>query len=325
MKRLTQEQRYLISRLRAKKESQRATASYLGVSHSTVSREIRRNTGSNGYDNLQAHEKAKTRRKIASRVCRKLTATTIQIINQLLQEEQWSPVQISAYLKKLNINISHETIYRHIKADRKNKGSLYKNLRRKGKRYRKKFKNGSDRSLIPNRVSIEKRPEIVKTKSRIGDFELDTIVGAKHKGAIVSIVDRKSKFVKLVLLDKSSAKNVAAAITDSLLPFKDCVKTLTSDNGREFTNHQDVSEQLQAKFFFARPYHSWERGLNENTNGLVRQYFPKKFDFRTITQAEVSAVETKLNSRPRKTLNFKTPKDVFFSDFFGSQSGALAC
>jgi IS30 family transposase len=156
--------------------------------------------------------------------------------------------------------------------------------------------------MIPNRVDVTDRPAIVETKSRIGDFEGDTIIGANHKGAILSHVDRMSKFTKLVLLPSKESAIVVSACEKALLPIAQFIHTITYDNGKEFAQHADIAKLLDAKCYFTTPYHSWERGLNEHTNGLVRQYFPKGTDFTILTQAEVQAVEDKLNSRPRKAL-----------------------
>lgn len=188
---------------------------------------------------------------------------------------------------------------------------MYKNLRRSGKKYNKRGSKMAGRGLIPNRVSIDNRPAEVALKQRVGDFEGDTIVGAGHRGAIVSLVDRKTKLTRLRLISGAKADETAQALIDALRPIKECVHTITTDNGKEFSQHESVAAKLNAKFFFANPYHSWERGLNENTNGLVRQYFPKGCDFTKLTQKQVLEVENKLNNRPRKTLNFNTPNEEF--------------
>ncbi len=165
--------------------------------------------------------------------------------------------------------------------------------------------------MIPDRVDITQRPQIVADKARIGDWELDSIIGSHHRGAITSMVERVSKLTKLALLKTPSSAATHAAIIAKLEPLKAHVHTLTSDNGKEFAAHKTISNELEAEFYFATPYHSWERGLNENTNGLVRQYFPKRLNFDTLTHSDVQKVENLLNNRPRKTLNFLTPIEVF--------------
>lgn len=308
---LTLEQRCHISVCLQSGMSQEQISDMVGVDQSTVSRELRRNKVNDSYDFKQADEKAQQRRIIASSVPRKMNKELWFSIVKKITEEQWSPEQISGRFKKEGISISNECIRQYILKDKKKNGLLSKFLRRGGKKYNKRANKNAGRGLIPNRVGIEKRPEIVNKKERVGDFEIDTIIGKSHQGAILSIVDRKTKLTKLKLLPNKKSDNTAQALIESLNPIKDHVHTITSDNGKEFAGHELVSSQLKAQFFFAQPYHSWERGLNENTNGLVREYFPKDCNFNNITEEEVRYVENRLNSRPRKTLNFDTPYEVF--------------
>lgn len=219
------------------------------------------------------------------------------------------PVQIAGRLLKIQgIKISHESIYKLIWHDKQRGGNLYIHLRHKAKKYNKRGAKKAGRGLIPGRVDIDERPHIVNEKLRFGDFELDTIVGANHQGAIVSAVDRATKFAKLILVSQATAEQVTQALKQALSPFKEknMIHTFTADNGKEFSRHADITKELHGNFFFAKPYHSWERGLNEHTNGLVRQYFPKGTDFTLLTQEQVLEVEYKLNNRPRKCLNFLT-------------------
>ncbi|MDF2578416.1 MAG: integrase [Chlamydiales bacterium] len=196
---------------------------------------------------------------------------------------------------------------------RKQKGGLlYKNLRHSAKKYNKRSKAAAGRGCIPNRVDIEKRPAIVDEKKRLGDWELDTIIGKEHKGAIVSIVDRASKLTKLVKVEQKTAEEVEKAILKRLEAIKDLVFTLTADNGKEFASHQSIAKALDAEFYFAKSYHSWQRGLNEHTNGLVRQYLPKSVSFTKVTEDDLDRLEELLNNRPRKVLGFMTPIEVFY-------------
>ena len=181
------------------------------------------------------------------------------------------------------------------------------------KKRRKRYGSRARRGSIPNRVSIEARPQVVETKRRVGDWEADTIIGTAHRGAILSLVERKSKLVRLSKVIRNTAEAVAAASLALLGKVAARVHTITSDNGREFAAHERIAAGLEARFYFAHPYSSWERGLNENTNGLVRQYFPKKSDFSKITDKQVNKVVERLNNRPRKTLGYKTPNEVFFN------------
>ena len=207
--------------------------------------------------------------------------------------------------------VCHETIYQYVWADKYKGGVLYKQLRHSGKKYNKRSKGTAGRGCIPNRVDIDERPTIVEEKIRLGDWELDTIIGTGQSGAIVSMVDRASKLTMLVKTSGKTAQEVTTALLERLNPVKEFVHTLTADNGKEFANHQQVSKALDAGFYFAKPYHSWERGLNEHTNGLVRQYFPKSKRFDEISEAELLEVEILLNNRPRKVLEFFTPIEVF--------------
>lgn len=289
-------------------------ARQLGVHRSTIVKELRRNTGDRGYRYKQAHEKACLRRQAASAAPRKMKPGLVSEIEDKLTQEQWSPDQIGGWLRDQGREtVSHERIYRHIWQDKKDGGILWTHLRHNGKKYNKRKGKTAGRGLIPGRVDIDERPAIVAEKSRIGDFEGDTIIGKDHKGAIMSHVDRKSKYTKLFKLPDKSAQAVVEGCRNVLFPIAHKIETITYDNGKEFAAHADIAAMLGAKMYFAKPYHSWERGLNEHTNGLVRQYFPKGSDFSTLTQADVQRVEDKLNSRPRRSLGYKTPREVFFS------------
>ncbi len=310
---LTYEQRCQIYTLKKSGLSIPKISAQIEVDRSTLYRELKRNSGSRGYRYKQANTLSVVRKQTASlKANRKLTPNRVQAIEELLTLYQWSPEQISGYLKKeTEFSISHESIYQHIWKDKRNGGRLYKHLRHRAKKYNKRSAQGAGRGLIPNRVDIEERPEIVEEKARIGDWEIDTIIGKEHIGAIVSMVDRRSKLTKLALVKDKKAATVGEALCGTLLPFKDWVLTLTADNGKEFAGHRQIASRLEADVYFARPYHSWERGLNEHTNGLVRQYFPKGTRFDTLTDEDVQEVEDLLNHRPRKILGFKMPVEVF--------------
>lgn len=308
---LAYHQRCQLYALKKRGDSFCQIAKELGVHKSTISREISRNQGKKGYRFKQAQQKAILRRSQASSKAKKMTDEMVFFIERKLQL-QWSPEQISGRLKKKGGNfVSHETIYRYVWRNKRKGGLLYKQLRHNGKRYNKRRAGKAGRGCIPNRIDIDKRPPIVDRKCRLGDWELDTIIGKKHKGAIVSIVERASKLTKLVKIPSKTAIETEQAIIEALAPIKDFALTLTADNGKEFARHSQVSKQLGASFFFATPYHSWERGLNEHTNGLVRQYFPKSRNFEDITEEDVQAVELLLNIRPRKVLNFSNPIEAF--------------
>jgi IS30 family transposase len=307
---LTREQRCQIAILKATGFTQNQIAEKLAVSASSISRELKRNQSKSSYEFHEADVAAQTRRWKASTRPRKMTTEIIEKIERYLKED-WSPEQISGRLTLEGIRISHERIYQHVWADKKNWGALYKHLRHHGIKYNKRSAGKAGRGCIQNRVDIREPPEIVNTKSRLGDWEGDTIIGAKHQGAILSYVDRKSKFTILEKLSDKTAENVINATIKRFSKFKSLTHTITYDNGQEFSGHQRISKEIGASCYFATPYHSWERGLNEHTNGLVRQYIPKSSNLRLVTDQKIKEVEERLNNRPRKVLDYRTPKEVF--------------
>jgi IS30 family transposase len=239
-----------------------------------------------------------------------MTPNMVTLIESKLRIE-WSPAQISGWLLlEHNELISHESIYLHIWSDKKSGGDLYSFLRHQGKKYNKRRHGKSTRGQIKDRVSIDDRPAVVERRSRIGDWEIDTVIGKGHSGALVTIVERVMKFTVSARVNSKSAEDVTAATIALLEPYKELVHTITADNGKEFAYHQEISEALSADVYFAHPYSSWERGLNENTNGLLRQYFPKCTDFKKVTQQEVNKAVDRLNSRPRELLGFETPDQL---------------
>jgi IS30 family transposase len=313
-KHLTFEQRAMLAALHGAGQTQAAIAAQIGSNQSVVSRELRRNEGGRGYRCKQAHEKAVARRAAASLIARKLDDDMIEIIEDKLRHEEWSPQQISCWLARTQQTcISHERIYQLIWADKHAGGTLFRQLRRSGKKYNKRAGKLAGRGVIPGRIDIDQRPAIVEQRIRIGDWEADTIVGAGRRGAILSLVERVSRYTLLHKLEAATAERTSRAIITKLRPHSARVHTITADNGKEFAGHQRVARRLAAGFYFAKPYHAWERGLNENTNGLVRQYFPKGSSFACLTQAAVAKVQNKLNSRPRKVLGYKSPNEVFFA------------
>lgn len=210
------------------------------------------------------------------------------------------------------VAISHERIYQYIYADKRSGGDLHSHLRcQKARRIR--YGAYDRRGIIPNQVSIEARPAIVASRRRLGDWEGDTVIGKGHRGALVTLVERKSRYTVIQAVPRKTASAVRAAVRQGLAPYRDEVHTITDDTGREFTDHEGMARDLEARIYFAHPYASWERGLNENTNGLIRQFFPKHRHLTTVTDAEVQEVMNKLNHRPRKSLGFRTPHEVFFN------------
>lgn len=315
-KQLTQEQRYYIFQLNKKDFTQDEIAQEIGVNKSTISRELKRNTGQRGYRPKQAQRKATERRQLASKAI-KMTTDMIEFVDNKLTEHQWSPEQISGWLlEEKKIAISHERIYQHIWDDKKQGGDLYQYLRCQGKKYQKRGSNGKrSRGQIIDRISIDDRPKVVDDKRRVGDWEIDTVIGKGHSGALVTIVERKTLYTLIARVNGKRADWVTQATIQLMEPFKDRLHSITADNGKEFSYHAQISKVLDTAFYFAHPYSSWERGLNENTNGLIRQYFPKKTDFKTVTNEEVYNVMEKLNNRPRKSLGFQTPFQAMQKSF----------
>jgi len=240
-----------------------------------------------------------------------LLMTSKMFVRQKIQEN-WSPDQISGYDRRHNLfMISHEWIYQFI-LDEKAKGNrLFLHLRHQNKRYRKRYGSPKRLGPIKNRRFIDNRPAIVNEKVRVGDWEIDTIIGKQRKQAIVSIVDRVSKKTILKKVSNKTARLVSEATISGLEPFSHLVLSITADNGSEFAYHEQISKALNTDFYFAHPYSSWERGLNEHTNGLVRQYLKKGADFSHVNDDILSGIADELNNRLRKTLGYATPNEVF--------------
>jgi len=305
---LAQEQRYQIYALLKMGHNRTEIAAVIGTHKSTISRELGRNCGLRGYRPKQAHHKALCRRN-HSRM--RILPEIWELIETKLCLD-WSPEQISGWLSRYYaIQVSHEWIYQYILADKHAGGDLYRHLRCQKKR-RKRYGSYDRRGKLPNRVSIEERPEIVAQRQRIGDWEVDTIIGKGHRQAIVTLTERKSRFALLRKVDRRTADQVGDAMIELLQPVMNRLHTLTADNGREFAEHERISQELQVDFFFAHPYTAWERGANENMNGLIRQYIPKILDFTAIKDTDLDWIMNRLNYRPRKCLDFLSPFEVFF-------------
>ena len=308
---LTSEQRYQIFGLHKAGWKQTQIADEVGVHKSTISREFRRNEGRRGWRPKQAQQMRDERRQ-ARINGKRFTAEEWEEVDRLLLAD-FSPEQAANRLGlEGNLQISHETIYRHIYADKRNGGDLHRRLRSQKLR-RKRYASGQERrGTIKNRVGIDKRPEIVDQKTRIGDWEGDTVIGKNRKGGLVTLNERKSRYTLSGPIRSRHACGVAAVVTGLLMPYKDKCHTLTLDNGKEFAEHEKVAAALEMEVFFANPYRSWERGLNENHNGLLRQYFPKGMELIDITGEQVRQAVGKLNHRPRKVLGGRSPHEVFF-------------
>jgi IS30 family transposase len=285
-------------------------AEAIGKDKSVISRELKRNANSKGkYSFEYAHDMANIRKERMKKPRKLHTWLKKEIIR--LIEQDWSPQQIEGRLKLENKpSVSHETIYKIIRKDKADGGTLYKHTRHKLKHRKRPV---GKKIIIKDRISIDQRPEIVNTKQRFGDWEIDTIVGENNKGSILTLVERKTAFMMMEKLEHGkNAKELAKTIIRLLTGYIHQVHTITSDNGTEFADHQTIAKALKTKFYFTHPYSSWEKGLIENTNKLVRQYFPKKTNFNNLNNQQIKEIQYIINERPRKNLKFYSPKELFF-------------
>ena len=303
---LTEPERYQISSLLKAKLSFSEIGRIIGRDKSTISREVKRNKGQRGYRPLQAQ---KSYRKRKARNSQSITEFGWSYVEYLLKEK-YSPEQITGRLRLLGWKNfpSHERIYRYIYKNKKLGGALYRHLRCQ-KTYKKRALSGQDRrGQLPNRTDITERPIEANHRERLGDYEGDTVIGKHHKGVLVTLVDRKSRETKIHALPNRKAWRVSQACIDKLRTEQPL--SITFDNGKEFAEHEVIAEALQTDIYFAKPYRSWERGTNENTNGLIRQFLPKSRRLDNVSESEIQAIEDNLNNRPRKTLGYFTPLEV---------------
>ena len=301
---LTQEERYQIYALLREGFSKRHIAFRLQRAPSTIIREIQRNKNRNGYFAKHAHKLA---RKRFSPNPKTISQEQWQEVKKLLSL-QWSPEQISSH-----IAVSLHSIYRYIHRDKRVGGSLYKNLRFRNQRKRK-YGHPETRGQLTNRRNIKERPLVVEERSRFGDLEIDTIVGKHHHQSLVSIVDRKTGYLWLKKCCNRKSDEILKTTIELLSPMKRDLKTITADNGKEFSLHAQIAKELEIDFYFADPYSSWQRGTNENTNGLIRQYILKGSDLNDYSDEYIAEITYRLNHRPRKRLGFKSPSQVLLRE-----------
>lgn len=332
-KNLSSTERYQIfSLLKSRNKTKisiRDIAAILNVSHSTIYREIRRNSVQKGDSFEYAPEQAQA---FAENRTRRANRTNVRTIPKALKElcllfikkSDWSPEQVTGRFKKeikerpefKKFTVSHESIYQWVIEDKRNGGTIYTHLRRKGKKYNKRLGETRSRGRIPNQRSIEERPEHIDERNEFGHWEGDTVIGTQTKNKVlVTLVERKHRFTLVGIAQSKSAKDVTACILRMSKKYKSAFKTITFDNGKEFAYHEIIDRKLKSTSYFARPYHSWERGTNENTNGLLRQYFPKGESMAHINNSLVIAAQEKLNNRPRAILDFMTPKESFEEEY----------
>jgi transposase, IS30 family len=309
---ITQEERYTIAALRQEDLCPAAIARRLGRHRSTISREFARNGSrwDNGYRPSRAQEQANGRRS-RSRRNQRFDALDWIFVEALLRE-QWSPEQAAGYLRKMGaVSISHETIYRHVWRDRAGGGDLCTHLRCARKKRRKRYGRYDSRGRLAEKRHISERPSSVEGRKQVGHWEIDTVMGVGNEHCIVTLVERATGYV---LIGKIASRNMEQATRRTIQlirkhPGK--FKTITADNGTEFHAYKKIEQATGVKIYFATPYHSWERGSNENMNGLIRQYVPKRKSMAHVTQHDCNKIAEKLNTRPRKRYGFETPEDRF--------------
>ena len=312
MSHLTREQRYVIAGMLQAGCTKKVICAATGKDKSVLSRELKRNSSKRGYSAKLANEYANDRKERFRRQ-RKFTEEVKEYVIRCITEEQWSPEQIVGDAERRGIaTVSHERIYQFIREDKRAGGSLWKHCRRRLKHRKRPV--GGKKVIIPDKASIDERPIVVNEKQRFGDWEIDAIVGHENNGAILTATERLTGFLLMKKLPKGkNAKELAKELYYMLLPFKHAVLSITSDNGIEFYEHKRIANMLNTDYYFAHPYSSWERGLNEYTNGLIRQYIPKKEHFTKFSSNDIQNFQHKINRRPGKTLNFETPKFRFFN------------
>ena len=309
MKKLTRDERCEISALRKAGKTPSQIAKQLKRSISTITRELSRNSTEGEYNFITANKVATERRGRHNN--QKITSDNWTYVRSLIRQK-WSPDQIDQWLKRhpdVGFTVSRESIYQYVKEDRQKDGDLYLSLRRAGKSYRHgRFKEY--RGKIKGRVDITQRPDIVNKRLRIGDWEVDSVIGSMNQSSIVTLVERVSRYTTIIKVHSKEAVEVANAIVNRCKANNLPVETITGDNGLEFAEHIDIAHKLGIDFYFTHPNCSWEKGTNENTNGLIRQYFPKKTDFNLISQEMLDKVEKELNNRPRSCLKFNSPSEI---------------
>jgi IS30 family transposase len=324
---LTEQERYVISHLTCAGFSLREIGRRINRNHATVSRELKRNDDPVYKDTTYwydwTHPEAVKRRRKARHRRRRSNHCLFDYVKRKLRDD-WSPEIIAEKLKidypnDATMRLSHETIYHWIYLDARGGGSLYQHLRRKRKKRRRQKRYGSGRRFIPGRVSICQRPTIVETRQRFGDWEGDTIEGKKRTGYMVTHVERKSRYLIAAKLTNKTAQSLTLQSIKAFCRIpKKMRQTLTVDNGKEFAYFKELEKKTGLSVYFAEPYSAWQRGTIENTNGLLRQYFPKGTDFRTVTEKDLAFAVKKLNHRPRKCLSYRTPHEVFWKTSHGA-------
>jgi transposase, IS30 family len=309
---ITLEERYAINVMRKQRYSIRSIARELGRAPSTISRELRRNLRPTGrYVPGIAHSYAVARRRRSRRNAR-IGPETWAVVDRYLRMD-WSPEQVSGFLRAEGIlSISHEAIYIHVWADKRAGGDLWRHLRQAAKRRRKRYGAYDSRGRLAGKRHISERPPEAEERIEVGHWEIDTVMGTEHgRNSVVTLVERATGYLVMGKLARHCAADATARCIDMIERQDGRVATITADNGTEFHSYKQIEEATGVEFYFATPHHSWERGTNENTNGLIRQYLPKRTSFADLTQDECDAIAAKLNARPRKRLRYRTPEECY--------------
>jgi transposase, IS30 family len=308
------EERHTISTLRKQRYSVDKIAKYLQRHRGSIYRELKRNKCNDGrYRVSKACSRTRNRRSVSRRNCH-FSDQEFQYVKDLLLKK-WSPEQISGYLKRIGgLSISHETIYQYVWADKAKGGSLYIHLRCTGKKRRKRYGAYDSRGRLAEKKHISERAESIEERKYLGHWEIDTVMGEGSKDCIVTLVERKSGFVQIGKLKNHTKKELNQRTIKLIRNSDPYYRTITADNGTEFHGYKEIEKKTGVVFYFATPYHSWERGTSENTNGLIRQYLPKRTSMAKINQQHCRHIANQLNSRPRKRLGYKTPVEVMYEN-----------
>jgi len=309
---ITLEERYAINVMRKQRYSIRAIARELGRAPSTISRELRRNLRPTGrYVPGIAHSYAVARRRRSRRNAR-IGPETWAVVDRYLRMD-WSPEQVSGFLRAEGILlISHEAIYIHVWADKRAGGDLWRHLRQAAKRRRKRYGAYDSRGRLAGKRHISERPPEAEERIEVGHWEIDTVMGTEHgRNSVVTLVERATGYLVMGKLARHCAADATACCVEMIERQGGRIATITADNGTEFHSYKQIEAATGVEFYFATPHHSWERGTNENTNGLIRQYLPKRTSFADVTQDDCDAIAAKLNARPRKRLRYRTPEECY--------------
>jgi IS30 family transposase len=310
---ITSEERYMLSALRRQGLNQAEIARTLGRHRSSISRELRRNhsTWDGGYRPFVASHRTRARRS-CSRRNQRFTQEDFRLVDSLLRK-RWSPEQISGRLRREGkLSISHETIYIHVWSDKERGGRLYEYLRCATKKRRKRHNSYDSRGRLAGKRHISERPAWIEKRRSIGHWEVDTVVGGGARDCVATLVERKTGYALIGKLADRTKAGMSRRLRMLMRRAPEQFKTITSDNGTEFHDYATVEKVTGVTFYFATPYHSWERGSNENFNGLLRQYLPKRASQTEVNQRHCDAMARALNARPRKRLGYRTPEECFY-------------